>query len=81
LLQIARALTIIGVLVGDRKDAIEVMQLAERGIVETRLIKAKMEDLTEIFQKMEDGLLIGKVVLELSPDSSMDSCRTPVMHD
>jgi propanol-preferring alcohol dehydrogenase len=69
LLQIARALTIIGVIVGDRKDAIEVMQLAERGIVKTRLLRAKMEDLTEVFQKMEDGQLIGKVVLELGLDS------------
>ena len=51
--------------VGDRKDAIEVMQLAERGIVKTNLKKAKMENLTEVFSKMEDGLLIGKVVLEL----------------
>jgi propanol-preferring alcohol dehydrogenase len=56
------------VVVGDRKDAIEVMQLAERGIVETNLKKAKMEDLTEVFKEMEDGLLIGKVVLEMSLD-------------
>lgn len=55
--------------VGDRKDAIEVMQLAERGIVNTHLTRAKMEDLTEVFNKMEDGLLVGKVVLELSLDS------------
>lgn len=67
-MQIGRALKIIGVVVGDRKDAIEVMQLAERGIVKTNLAKAKMEDLTEVFNKMEDGLLIGKVVLELSLD-------------
>jgi propanol-preferring alcohol dehydrogenase len=57
------------VVVGDRKDAIEVMQLAERGIVKTNITKAKMEDLTEVFNKMEYGLLIGKVVLELSLDS------------
>lgn len=69
MLQIGRALTIIGVVVGDRKDAIEVMQLAERGIVNTHLRRAKMEDLTEVFNKMEDGLLVGKVVLELSLDS------------
>jgi propanol-preferring alcohol dehydrogenase len=56
------------VVVGDRKDAIEVMQLAERGIVETNLKKAKMEDLTKVFNEMEDGLLIGKVVLEMSLD-------------
>jgi propanol-preferring alcohol dehydrogenase len=68
-LQIAHALTIIGVVVGDRKDAIEVMQLAERGIVKTHLLRAKKEDLTEVFQKMEDSLLIGKVVLELGLDS------------
>lgn len=69
MLQIGRALTIIGVVVGDRKDAIEVMQLAERGIVNTHLTRAKMEDLTEVFNKMEEGLLVGKVVLELSLDS------------
>lgn len=55
--------------VGDRKDAIEVMQLAERGIIKTHLTRAKMEDMTEVFKNMEDGLLIGKVVLELGLDS------------
>ena len=54
--------------VGDRKDVTKVMQLAERGIIKTLLTRAKMEDLTEVFKEMEDGLLIGKVVLEMSLD-------------
>jgi len=57
------------VVVGDRKDVTKVMQLAERGIIKTLLTRAKMEDLTDVFNKMEDGLLIGKVVLELGLDS------------
>ncbi|KAI3481367.1 hypothetical protein L1887_56334 [Cichorium endivia] len=62
---IARALTIIGVIVGDRKDAVEMMELAKRGIVKTHFRTAKMQDLTAVFREMEAGRMTGRLVLDL----------------
>ena len=42
---VAKAQTIKGVAVGDRKDAIETLEFAERGIVKTHFTVAKMEQL------------------------------------
>ncbi|EME48694.1 hypothetical protein DOTSEDRAFT_19212 [Dothistroma septosporum NZE10] len=63
---VAKAQTIKGVAVGDRKDAIETLEFAERGLVKTHFTVAKMEQLTETFEKMDRGELIGRVVLDLS---------------
>ncbi|KAL6716299.1 hypothetical protein ACLMJK_005865 [Lecanora helva] len=51
--------------VGSRKDALEVMDFAARGIVKTHYRTEKMEKLTEIFQEIKDAKLIGRVVLDL----------------
>lgn len=56
---------IVGSAIGTRKDAIETMQMAARGIVKTHFKLAKMEDLSSIFQEMEDGKIQGRVVLDL----------------
>lgn len=63
---VAKAQTIKGVAVGDRKDAIETLEFAERGLVKTHFTTAKMEQLTETFEKMDRGELVGRVVLDLS---------------
>lgn len=63
---IAKALTVRGVAVGDRKEAIETLEFAERGIVKTHFRTAKMEELTSVFEQMDRGELIGRVVLDLS---------------
>jgi len=63
---IAKALTIRGVAVGNRKEAIETLEFAERGLVKTHFRTAKMEELTGVFEQMERGELIGRVVLDLS---------------
>lgn len=51
---------------GDRREAIETLQFAERGIVKTHFKTAKMEELTDIFEKMDRGELQGRIVLDLS---------------
>ncbi|KAK4691494.1 alcohol dehydrogenase, propanol-preferring, partial [Lecanoromycetidae sp. Uapishka_2] len=56
---------IAAVAVGTRKDAIECLDFAARGIVKTHFRTEKMEKLTEVFQEMKDGKLIGRVVLDL----------------
>ena len=63
---VAKAQKIVGVAVGDRKEAIETLEFAERGIVKTHFRVAKMEELTGVFEQMDRGELQGRVVLDLS---------------
>ncbi|KAF2131043.1 alcohol dehydrogenase-like protein [Dothidotthia symphoricarpi CBS 119687] len=62
---VGKALTVVGSAVGTRKEAIETMDFAARGIVKTHFRTEKMEKLTEVFQEMHEGKLQGRVVLEL----------------
>ncbi|KAI0019342.1 GroES-like protein [Xylariomycetidae sp. FL0641] len=63
---VAKAQRIIGIPVGNRKEAIEVLDMAQRGIVKPHFRTAKMDELTEVFGQMERGELQGRVVLDLS---------------
>ncbi|KAK0653259.1 Alcohol dehydrogenase 2 [Lasiodiplodia hormozganensis] len=63
---VAKALRIVGVAVGDRREAIETMDFARRGIVKTHFRLEKMDKLTDVFHEMEGGKLRGRVVLDLS---------------
>ena len=56
---------ITAVAVGSRRDAIECLDFAARGIVKTHYQVKKMEDLTEVFRQMKEETLIGRVVLDL----------------
>lgn len=56
---------IVGSSVGTRKEAIERMEMAARGVVKTHYRLAKMEELTDIFREMEQGKIQGRVVLDL----------------
>lgn len=51
---------------GDRREAIETLEFAERGIVKTHFRTAKMDALTKVFEEMDRGELQGRVVLDLS---------------
>lgn len=63
---VAKALKIVGVAVGDRREAIETMDFARRGLVTTHYRTAKMYELTDVFRDMEEGKVQGRVVLDLS---------------
>jgi propanol-preferring alcohol dehydrogenase len=63
---VAKAQQIVGVAVGDRKEAIETLDFAARGIVKTHFRVEKMDKLTEVFKEMDAGTLKGRVVLDLS---------------
>ncbi|PMD51847.1 alcohol dehydrogenase-like protein [Hyaloscypha bicolor E] len=54
-----------GSAVGNQREAIEVLEMAARGVVKTRLRIEKMEKLTEVFQEMSEGKMQGRVVLDL----------------
>jgi propanol-preferring alcohol dehydrogenase len=65
-LLIAKALQVVGSAVGSRKEAIETLEFASRGIVKAHYRTEKMDKLTEIFEEMNEGKLQGRVVLDLS---------------
>lgn len=56
---------IVGSAVGNRKEAIETLDLAARGIIKTHFRTAKMDELTNIFEEMDKGKIQGRVVLDL----------------
>lgn len=56
---------IVGSAVGNRREAIETLALAQRGIVKLHSRTAKMDELTKVFEEMHAGKLQGRVVLEL----------------
>lgn len=58
--------TITGSAVGNRREAIEVLDFVARGVIKTHYETKKLEDLTETFERMEKGELQGRVVLDLS---------------
>lgn len=65
-LLVGKSLTIVGSAVGSRKEAIETMDFAARGIVKTHYRTERMDKLTEVFKEMDEGRLQGRVVLDLS---------------
>lgn len=63
---IAGQYTITGSAVGNRKDALETMEYAARGVIKAHYQIEKMENLTSVFERMNRGELQGRVVLDLS---------------
>jgi alcohol dehydrogenase, propanol-preferring len=63
---VAREQSIVGVAVGDRREAIETLDFAARGLVKTHFRTEKMDKLTDVFKEMHDAKLQGRVVLDLS---------------
>jgi len=62
---VAKAQKIVAVAVGDRKEAMETLDLAARGVIKTHFRTEPMENLTKIFEEMGKGELKGRVVLDL----------------
>ncbi|KAJ5717432.1 hypothetical protein N7488_003078 [Penicillium malachiteum] len=58
--------TVTGSAVGNRTEAIETLEFAQRGILKVHSRIEKMDALTSVFQEMADGKLHGRVVLDLS---------------
>lgn len=62
---IAKEQKIVGSAVGDRREALETLDFAARGIWKTHYRLAKMDELTSVFEEMDRGELKGRVVLDL----------------
>ena len=65
-MMVVKELTIKGSAVGNRKDAIETLDFAARGLLKTHFRTEKMEALTDVFEEMDKAALKGRVVLDLS---------------
>lgn len=57
---------VIGSAVGNRRDAIECLEMASRGVVKTHYRTEPMSKLNDVFHEMHAGKLQGRVVLDLS---------------
>lgn len=57
---------IVGVAVGTRRDALETLDMAARGIIKTHYRTEKMDKLTDVFQEMHRQELKGRVVLDMT---------------
>jgi propanol-preferring alcohol dehydrogenase len=57
---------VVGSAVGNRKEAIETLEMAARGVVKTHIKVEKMDKLNDVFHAMDEGKLQGRVVLDLS---------------
>ncbi|KAG4419290.1 hypothetical protein IFR04_007609 [Cadophora malorum] len=53
--------SIVGSSLGSQKEAIEVLELAARGVVKTKIRVEKLDRLTDVFQEMADGKMEGRV--------------------
>ncbi|KAM5347443.1 hypothetical protein ACJ41O_010448 [Fusarium nematophilum] len=62
---VRKQLKIVGSLLGNRQDAIDVLNLAARGIITLHCQTRRLEDLTRVFEEMESGALAGRAVLDL----------------
>ncbi|ESZ98269.1 putative alcohol dehydrogenase [Sclerotinia borealis F-4128] len=63
---VAQEWKIKGSSVGNQREALEVLEMAARGIIKTRIRMEKMENLTEVFKEMSEGKMQGRVVLDLA---------------
>lgn len=62
---IGKQYNITGSAVGNRQDALEVLDFAARGIIKARVRIESMDSLATVFQEMKEGKLQGRVVLDL----------------
>ncbi len=62
---VLNGITVVGSIVGTRKDLIECLDFAARGKVKAITIEKKLEDINDIFNDMINGDITGRVVMKL----------------
>lgn len=62
---VQKQLKVQGSILGNRQDAIDVLDLAARGVITLHYQTRRLEDLTHVFEDMESGTLSGRAVLDL----------------
>ncbi|MFG6115919.1 alcohol dehydrogenase AdhP [Halobacillus sp. MO56] len=62
---VLNAVSVVGSIVGTRKDLIEALEFAAQGKVKTIVQTAKLEDINQIFSDLEEGKINGRIVLDM----------------
>ncbi|KAJ2968089.1 hypothetical protein NUW58_g10299 [Xylaria curta] len=62
----SRGQRILSSAVGNRREAIETLEMATRGVVKVPVRTVAMGELQSVFEEMEKGTIVGRVVLDLS---------------
>lgn len=60
--------TIIGSIIGTRRDMDEALQIAVAARIKTTIEKQPLEKINDIFSRLQAGHVLGRVVLDLGPD-------------
>lgn len=63
---VAKQVRIVGSAVGNRLEAIETLNYAARGLIKTKITVENLQNLNDVFQKMKNGQLQGRAVIELT---------------
>ncbi|MFD2967906.1 alcohol dehydrogenase AdhP [Sphingobacterium bambusae] len=63
---VLKRITVRGSIVGTRKDLQEAIEFAAEGKVKANVTAAKLEDVNEVLQKMKEGKIEGRMVLDMS---------------
>jgi alcohol dehydrogenase, propanol-preferring len=62
---VLKGISVIGSIVGTRKDLQETLDLAARGLVNCEYRTARMEEINDVFSEMKAGKINGRVVLQV----------------
>lgn len=62
---IANQFTMTGSAVGNQEDAVAMLNYAAKGVIKTQISVQPMSTLTSVFERMQQGKLQGRVVLDL----------------
>ncbi|MGE8205599.1 alcohol dehydrogenase AdhP [Heyndrickxia sp. NPDC080065] len=62
---VLNGVTVRGSIVGTRKDMQEALEFAAQGKIKTNIETASLEDINDVFERMEKGQINGRVVLTL----------------
>jgi D-arabinose 1-dehydrogenase-like Zn-dependent alcohol dehydrogenase len=63
-----RALNITGNLVGSLKECLEAVEFVRRGVVKPKVVVRPFEDLPKIYEELERGEVMGRIVVKIAKD-------------
>jgi len=63
---VLNAITVVGSIVGTRKDLVETLQFAADGKIKSNIEVRKLEEINDIFTEMEQGKINGRIVVDMN---------------
>jgi propanol-preferring alcohol dehydrogenase len=77
---VLKGISVIGSIVGTRKDLKETLDLAARGLVTCTYGRAAMEDINNVFAQMRSGKINGRIVLDIAKEGEAASRDAAIAH-